>query len=327
MLAQLATHEPMAVAAVSPKPCLRLVSLLRDTNTYCIESAMFALAVIAEDRQGAQAAVNAKVLDYVAELLDSSNHHTRRRTCKMLAHLAYNRSTVGAILHMEPCRRLLSLLRDESVPVIENAVFALSWIAQWPDGARAVADTKLLDGVMDLFHHPNNADVYCIEGAIFGLAMLTQWQEGAEVAVNANVVECAIELLDSFHTQLRRWACLTLGQLVHQKSTAVAVLEVKVCVRLVVLLRDEEMTVLESVIYVLSGIAQRPDGAQKIVDAEMVDCIIKLLDSPETNIQRWVGIIVGDLARHKSTAVAILAVKPCPRLVSLLNISKTGILP
>jgi hypothetical protein len=81
---------------------------------------------------------------------------------------------------------------------------------------------------------------------------------------------------------------------------------------------DNDMEVVEAAIYTLSRITAWPTVAHAAVDAKALDRMA-LLNSPHMQVQRWMAAMIGRLASHKSTAYAVLAVKPCPRLVALLG--------
>ena len=71
--------------------------------------------------------------------------------------------------------------------------------------------------------------------------------------------------------------------------------------------------------YALTKIAVWPNGAQAILAATTLVHITKFLESPDAKVREWTCDTVGKLSRHQSTAVAVLAVKPCPKLVDLLR--------
>jgi hypothetical protein len=71
--------------------------------------------------------------------------------------------------------------------------------------------------------------------------------------------------------------------------------------------------------YALSWIAIWPDGALAALEAKTLDHIAELLQSPQSGVQQWTCWMVGRFAKHKSTAVAVLGLKPCPQLVGLLQ--------
>jgi hypothetical protein len=82
---------------------------------------------------------------------------------------------------------------------------------------------------------------------------------------------------------------------------------------------DGDFIVVQSAMYALYKLALWPDGAQAILDATTLDRITQFLESPNANVRCWTCHTVGGLAIHQSTAVALLAVKPSPKLVDLLR--------
>ncbi|KAJ6575931.1 hypothetical protein DFH09DRAFT_1078292 [Mycena vulgaris] len=66
---------------------------------------------IAKSPEGAQAVVDADVLDFVDHFLKELNTLVQRETCKMPRALASHGSTVNAVLSATPCAHLVSLLR------------------------------------------------------------------------------------------------------------------------------------------------------------------------------------------------------------------------
>ncbi|KAJ6531053.1 hypothetical protein B0H19DRAFT_1082036 [Mycena capillaripes] len=71
--------------------------------------------------------------------------------------------------------------------------------------------------------------------------------------------------------------------------------------------------------YTLCQVAASLDGVPANVDAKTVDNILELLDSPNPDIHKWTCLLVGRLAGHDSTALAVLDLKPCLQLVTLLH--------
>lgn len=78
-----------------------------------VEWAICALSQIARWPDGAQATVDANVLDYVAQLIRSPRERTRKWTCVLVGKLAssVHESIVLATLESLPVSRLMSLLR------------------------------------------------------------------------------------------------------------------------------------------------------------------------------------------------------------------------
>jgi hypothetical protein len=75
-------------------------------NFKVIQSAVQTLHRISGLSEGAQAAVDANVLEYVPKLLESANAQVRKWTCDMLEALARHETTARAAVEC-----LLSLLR------------------------------------------------------------------------------------------------------------------------------------------------------------------------------------------------------------------------
>ncbi|KAJ7928160.1 armadillo-type protein [Mycena leptocephala] len=149
ILRQLARHETTVRAAVG-----QLVSLLRQVsingeNLVGIELAATLYRIVISP-EGAQAAVDANVLECVAELLSSPNASVRGWPCEMLRQLARHETTVSPAV-----RQLISLLRDRSHRVIESAAHTICGIATSPEGAQAAVDANVLEWVAELVSSPN----------------------------------------------------------------------------------------------------------------------------------------------------------------------------
>ncbi|KAF8196673.1 hypothetical protein K438DRAFT_1967689 [Mycena galopus ATCC 62051] len=75
-------------------------------------------------------------------LLESPDPHVLRWTCELIGTLVCKEAAISAILELKPCVRLVSLSMDEDLMVNQAATYALSQIARWVDGARAVAEAE-----------------------------------------------------------------------------------------------------------------------------------------------------------------------------------------
>jgi hypothetical protein len=69
----------------------------------------------------------------------------------------------------------------------------------------------------------------------------------------------------------------------------------------------------------LYKISSWPDGAQAALEAKTLDHVAELHQSPQSGVRRSTCWMVGSFAKHKSTTVAVLGLKPCPQLVGLLR--------
>ncbi|KAF7356837.1 hypothetical protein MVEN_01019300 [Mycena venus] len=148
------------------------------------------------------------------------------------------------------------------------------------------------------------------------LAQISQWLDGAQAVLNANILRRVSLLLKSPSANVQKWTSQFLGCLASHKSTAPAILKLKPCVC------DSNSEVIAEATYALSQIALWLDGARAIVNAERLECVFNLLDTPEPKVRQWTCMLVGRLASHKSTAGVILNLEPCVELVSLLHEEK-----
>jgi hypothetical protein len=87
---------------------------IRGNHDNIIGEALHALAQIALWPDGSKAAVDANVLDYIGELLESSSTWVRFMTCRLVGNLALHEFSAPAVLTLNPCARIVSLLRQVS---------------------------------------------------------------------------------------------------------------------------------------------------------------------------------------------------------------------
>ncbi|KAJ7479254.1 armadillo-type protein [Mycena latifolia] len=152
LLGKLVYHQSTAAAVLRVNPCVGLVPILSGTDIELLESTMYVLSLITQSPEGAQAAVAAKAVDYLEDPLASPNMQVRSHTCATLGHLAFYDSTS---VNMKLCPRLVPLLRDTNLDIVQKAAEALFCIAKSPEGAQAAVDAHVLDYVADLLLSPN----------------------------------------------------------------------------------------------------------------------------------------------------------------------------
>ncbi|KAJ6506102.1 hypothetical protein DFH09DRAFT_1289123 [Mycena vulgaris] len=85
------------------------------------------------------------MLHCIPKLLRSSSARIRSWTCEILAELT--QTWAAAVLGVKPCKQLVSLLRDENLVVVESALYALSLLINWPEGAQDALDANLLGSI------------------------------------------------------------------------------------------------------------------------------------------------------------------------------------
>ncbi|KAJ7830061.1 armadillo-type protein [Mycena olivaceomarginata] len=141
----------------------------------------------------------------------------------------------------------------------------------------------------------------------------------ARAVVDSPVFPHIAQMLGSPHPRVRICSCWLLGNLARFESIAPAILELKLCEQLVFLLDDNDSGVIREATYALYRLLRWVDGAKGVVDAKVLDHVLRLLTLPNLAIRRWACVLTGYLAWHGSTAPAILKLNPSVQLVSLLG--------
>ncbi|KAJ7880295.1 armadillo-type protein [Mycena olivaceomarginata] len=217
LMGNLAFHESTALAMLKLNPSTQLVSLLGENSR-----ATYTLSQIARWVDGAKAVVDARAPDHVLLLLKSPNPDTQRWACEPTGNLALHESTVPAILKLKPCVRLVSLLGNESCT--EVAVYALSQIAQWPDGAKAVVDAKALDHILTLLQ---SFDPCTREWACELTGNLALHESTAPTILQLNIPARLMSLLGDQDSVVYR-AAYALSQIAQRRDGTKAVFDAKV---------------------------------------------------------------------------------------------------
>ncbi|KAJ7208878.1 armadillo-type protein [Mycena pura] len=255
-------------------------------------------------------------------------------------------TSMPAILAVNPCEKIVSLLHDGHDRVIHAAIYALAKLAWWPEGAQAVISANALAHLSKLLKSSNQGirrqsctpvgrlaihdtsvpailavmpfeRMVSILQAIYALANLSRSSAGAQAVVAANALTHLSKLLDSSYANTRMCSCDLIGNLaIHE--TMPAILEVIPFEKMVSLLHDGHDQVIHAAIYALAKLAWWPEGAQTVITANTLAHLSRLLESSNANIRRWSCDLVGILAIHDTSAPAILAVMPFERMLSLL---------
>ncbi|KAJ6559380.1 armadillo-type protein [Mycena vulgaris] len=122
--------------------CEQLVALLYDTDSEVQEDALEILCGITHSPQGAQAAIDAKILDRVVGLLELPS--CRLPTLNMVRRLTDSNKL---FMDVAACKYLVALLHDVDVDVQEGVSAILYNITHLSHGARAAMDAKVLDHI------------------------------------------------------------------------------------------------------------------------------------------------------------------------------------
>ncbi|KAJ7465871.1 hypothetical protein FB451DRAFT_417723 [Mycena latifolia] len=140
--------------------------------------------------------------------------------------------------------------------------------------------------------------------------------KGDKVLVDMDMEGCVAVLVRLSNTASPTWDWMwgKLRKIASEQSNTKAVVD-----QLVLLLRHDSSDVVEGAAKLLDSIATSPDGAQAVVDGDLLDCVVELLDSPNTGVKVWTCELLAKAAYHQSTRDRVLRVKPCVQLVSLLR--------
>ncbi|KAJ7037105.1 armadillo-type protein [Mycena alexandri] len=305
VLGNLALNEPRAVSVLS------LVPLLSDRHAEVIKQAAHTVGRMVESRDGAQAAVDARVLDYLPKLLETSNNEMRRLACTMLGNLSRHRFTVGSVISEIPWVQLMTLLRRVKPHAfvhatknngVEYATKALCRLDVWTDGAQAAVQAGVLDCLPSLLRSSDST--VCIRASRF-------------------IQTFARELLQSSNAEIRISACKVLGKLALNESEAVSVLSLVPLLRRVMIPPsfpyDRHAKVTEHATYALGVIAEWPDSAQAAVDARILDYLPELLETSNNEVRRLTCTVLGNLAHHEVTVGRVISEVPWVQLMALLR--------
>ncbi|KAJ7478327.1 armadillo-type protein [Mycena latifolia] len=357
VLAVLGEHDSIRSTIVRMGLCPQLVSLLRDENVDVTWRALWALKSISESLEAAEAAIAANVLDCVPDLLRSSNAGVREWACVVLAVLGEHDSISSTIVRMKLWRQLVSLLHDENVDVTWRALWALKSISESLEAAEAAIAANVLDCVPDLLRSSSAGvrEWTCVILAVLGehdsirstivrmklwpqlVSLLSDvnvdvtWRalwalksisgslEAAEASIAANVLDHLPGLLQSSSAGVREWTCVVLAVLARHDSIRGLIVRVPLCPQLVSLLRDENIEVTWRALWALKSISELFEGAQAAIAANVLDCMPDLLRSSSAGVREWTCLVLAVLATHSTIRDAIVRIKPCPQLVSLLS--------
>lgn len=75
-----------------------------------MEEAIHTLSQVSREPEGAQAVLDAKAADYIPLLLENKSTKVLERTCRLLDNLISHESTAPAILELNICPMVASLL-------------------------------------------------------------------------------------------------------------------------------------------------------------------------------------------------------------------------
>ncbi|KAJ7767010.1 armadillo-type protein [Mycena maculata] len=205
------------------------------------------------------AGIEARVLGNAVELLGCLNSEVRRWTCRIIRHLANDASTVLAFLEFNPCKHLITLVRDENAEVVREAKYALFQIAENLQGLQAVFDDQAADHILELLRLPDSEvrkwtcslvgklaihhsawrsklcsglvtllrdeDTGVIFEATYALSWVAETIQGALTVVEAKALNHVLEMLRSSDGKVQGSTCSLLGNLAVHEEIFPAILE------------------------------------------------------------------------------------------------------
>ncbi|KAJ7850206.1 hypothetical protein B0H13DRAFT_2401428 [Mycena leptocephala] len=124
--------------------------------------------------------------------------------------------------------------------------------------------------------------------------------EGAQALVDADLLDCVATLFQSPKKEVREWASEILGELARHESTARAA----VAHVLLIVISGENLSVVGSAARTLYLIALSPERAKAAIDANILQCVAELSESPNEEVRKYIFEMLRELAHHELTASA-----------------------
>ncbi|KAJ7871791.1 armadillo-type protein [Mycena leptocephala] len=257
-------------------PCESLVCRLRDGDHDIERCAIYALSFFIRHPDGAQAAMDAGILEFLDKFVDSPNTWILRSTCLMLGHLVWSDSTLVIVVRDTLCEFFMSRLRDENVEITESAISALARFTGFVVSPNAVE--ALVDAIPDLHR-----------------------------------------FLESPNARVQQDTCQMLGLLAGYETGKLALLNLNTCDHLASLLPQEDSEVVAHALSALASIAEWPEGAAAVVGTGALGHLDGLISSRNNHVRKCTCELLGNLAYHRTPAVAVMDINACATLVSFLG--------
>ncbi|KAJ6472356.1 armadillo-type protein [Mycena vitilis] len=248
--------------------CERITELLSDLDINVRRNSVDSLFYIVESAAGNQAVLNAGVLAYLPQLLDSTDFDTRSSTLELIWLLADQESVAMEILQIIPCEQLV-VFCDVGRPECTDAVCVLAVLSNWFDGAEAVLAAGALKYVPGLL---DSADE---DARIETCIML------------ANFAFYEILSLAEWPPTIPRQLASLLRYFLHFYRARSPVEGAT---------RDKSTNVRRYSIHALCHISLCEGGNRAVLDANVLDYVETLMDSNDYDSQKWTCLLLGNLA-------------------------------
>ncbi|KAJ7636440.1 armadillo-type protein [Roridomyces roridus] len=155
MLSSMASHESTSGILLTATPTTyRLVLLLRDNEPDVMRNTLFALENICKQPAGAQAVADARLVNWMPDLLGSLDSQIRATTCRLVARMARYDGTRTLVQYLVP------LLRDAEEDVVEEAAMALDCVFEQDEGSvQAALDVEIMHTIREALSESPSANV------------------------------------------------------------------------------------------------------------------------------------------------------------------------
>ncbi|KAJ7342353.1 armadillo-type protein [Mycena albidolilacea] len=328
-----------------------------------VVDALRVLEALAQSVQGSKRIAEGGILPVLDGLLESSDSAVRMTTCDLLGELARFQSSTPAIWKGNRCRKLVELSRGDAPDVADCALYTLSTIAFWAEGAIAVVEAGILQisdellesaivGVRQwmsvtlehLVSHESTAgavikmnlcrrlvellrdpETIVAENAVHALASIALSVDGALGVCEAGELDVIDQLLESPDISIRSWACNLLGNLARFEASATVTWNANRCQKLVGLSCDSTAAVADNAVYALAKIAFWVHGSAAVVEAGALQRLNGLAQSPIPGVRRWTCEMLGHLTHHQSIAICLMEINSYYKLVTLLRDPETTV--
>ncbi|KAJ7491420.1 armadillo-type protein, partial [Mycena galericulata] len=298
--------------------CARLFSLLHDRDDSIATEARQALSYAVSSGKVMDAVMDAQGLNYFGELLASPNTDVRDWTRGLLVEIAFRGDEHADPVKLYTW--ILSVLRGNDPDFIQGILPVLTGgrkgveegvtakIVDYIPDLLASPSTEVLNLTWELlkdmvdylstaqlaFHKPlrgvpisvlcdyspGNSDRDCAESTFSAVTDL--WLDNPQyVAIEAEVLDGVVELLGARPVWIRVNSCKLAGALASHYSTKSPILQLKVCKKLVSVLRStQSYSCLEASIYALCQISRSARGLRVVIEAKTLENLLELLERP-----------------------------------------------
>ncbi|KAJ7193604.1 armadillo-type protein [Mycena pura] len=284
-----------------------------DEDVGVVGSAAKGLCRISRSPDGARAVIDAKVLESLFSLLNSSSNEVLKWTCDMLGEMARHETTARVVV-----AHLISLLQrvllfSPSLGVEFYLVMKMSESSGMRPGHCVGSPDRRKAHTLSSM--ANCESVTVIENAAKSLCQIARSSDGTQALIDGKVLECLFSLLNSSSDEVQKWTCDMLGEMARHQATAREVMAHLVSLLRPVLLFSPSLgPELKAAKTLCRIVSLRPDGARALIDGKVLECLFSLLNSSSDDVVEWTCDMLGETEHHKTTAGEVVAY-----LVSLLR--------